>query len=927
MTLRNVIRASALALTLCLAAPSFAAESIGVVGALQGTANAAGTTGARALKVGDQVFLDEEVTTGAGSKLQLMLNDRSTITLNPNSKVKVREFAYDASADSGSMAMESVKGAFRFIGGALSKQNPVTIKTPVSSIGIRGGIADAFVGPQGQTDAVFHYGDAMTMTNANGQTIEITQPGQGLSMQTPTDVPSFTPPAVLQQHIGSFDALPNAGTSGEGAANGTQPASQEPNQGGGGEEGTTQKQGDANTQGGTSQGGTTQNGAPQGRTAPGGTTAGTGQDGSANQQQFGAFGGSAPTNNIINSPTSDALTGRVSTDAINTTQLINQATTVATNATVSGTSLVNTQGEFKGRYGIIVPQTGNTKERGSVVAIRQGDQFLISANEFSPNFGNQHVGKIPVLNSAGTTALTNPILIDPSDTTFYTGFGYATSSLNSFYYHLDPVGNTEDLNLFFGRQIPASLLGSAMSNTVANSSATNGITYFKFAPDLLTFDGSLSTPQLGYFDYEVLNIGATSFIGVRDTSFGLAADFSTKRFLSGFIDWSGATANRDVAIAFGSIGSDSAGGSLNGVIYDFSQSGNSLTGIATKQGGISSGPGTIYGDSNNQIEALMIEGTSPQGQSILTPVIRVAAGDVDPTINEDRTAGTQQLQGFAAGHMGVNVGGTPTVKNVWNTHSNGVTVTTNSGSGTASGTLALFDKTDNTKTVTTQFGTNNTQSAYLSNDLYAAQQSGVTYGGNFAGTGTNGTYGGNGFIANAEAMSNVSNYCNSCDFVHWGVWAGNVNRAPGGATAVTDSTYVVPYVVGQVTDSANIPSIPGNTFYTGAMYGSEYNSTTSTLERFEGDFTAGINLSTRQVTSFTGDIGSFSNIEMTGGPVSIAASGPANFNFNIADTGASATGVVNGALFGPVADNIGGNYSITSTGGINGTGVYLGDRP
>ncbi|MFZ4125803.1 MAG: FecR domain-containing protein [Rickettsiales bacterium] len=908
MTLRTYIRSSAMVLALLIAAPAFAAESIGVVGALQGTANAAGASGPRTLKVGDQIFLDEEVTTGAGSKLQLMLNDRSTITLNPNSKVKVREFAFDASADSGSMAMESVKGAFRFIGGALSKQNPVTIKTPVSSIGIRGGIADTHIGPQGQTDAVFHYGAAMTMTNANGQTIEITQPGQGLSMQTPTDVPSFTPPAVLQQYIGAFGAAPDAAPSGEGAAN-TPAPSQDSVQGGD-----------------TTEGAPSRENAPSRESAPA-PESGRSQERNANQQQFGTLGGANGATNAMNNPLRESIRERAGSDGINPNQLANQATTIATNANVAGANLLNTQGEFKGRYGMITPQPGtNIKERGSLVVIKQGDQFLLNATEFAPQSGSTHVGKIPVVTSAGHTALTNQIQLNPNESRFFTGFGFATSSLSSFYYNLHPVGGTDDINFFFGRQIPVTLTQAAMSNTASASSATNGITYFKFAPDLLTFNGVLSTPQLGFFDYEVLNIGAAAFTGVRDTSFGLAADFANKRFLTGFIDWSGATANRDIALAFGSVGSSGTDAALSGVIYDFSQSGSSLTSIATKTGSINSGAGTLYGNGNSQIEALMIEGTAPLGQTILTPAIRVGAGDVDSSIDENRTSGTNQMKGFAAGYIGVNTAGTPVIKNVWNTQSGGVTVTTNSAGSTTVASLALVDKTNSSKTVNAQFGTNNAQSAYLSNDLYAAQQSGVTYGGDFAGTGTNGNYGGSGFIANAEALSNVGNQCTSCEFVHWGVWAGNVNRTPTGGTALTDSTYVVPYVAGQVTDVANIPSV-GTVNYTGAMYGSEFNSSTSTLERVEGDFTAGINLSTRQVTSFSGDVGSFSNMVMTGGPANISASGPANFNFSVVDTGMSATGAVNGALFGPTADNIGGNYSITGTGGINGTGVYLGDRP
>ena len=172
---------------------AFAATDVGVVGMLEGTAtakNAAGT--AHALKAGDTVYIDEEIATGTSSKLQLMLKDKSSIMINANSNMKVREYSYNADTQDGKMAVDELKGAFRFIGGALSKKNPVMIKTPVSSIGIRGGVNDTFVQPNGATDAVFIYGKQMDMTNADGKTISTTSFGSGLAMKTPTDLPQTT---------------------------------------------------------------------------------------------------------------------------------------------------------------------------------------------------------------------------------------------------------------------------------------------------------------------------------------------------------------------------------------------------------------------------------------------------------------------------------------------------------------------------------------------------------------------------------------------------------------------------------------------------------------------------------------------------------------------------------------------------------------
>jgi hypothetical protein len=246
-------------------------------------------------------------------------------------------------------------------------------------------------------------------------------------------------------------------------------------------------------------------------------------------------------------------------------------------------------------------------------------------------------------------------------------------------------------------------------------------------------------------------------------------------------------------------------------------------------------------------------------------------------------------------------------------------VTTNDTANSVSANLALFDKNTPANTMDVSFGNPGSENAYLSKDLYAAQQSSVTYGG-----GVTGNYAAtNGFIANANAIAQVTNRCTSCEFVHWGVWAGEANRGTT-ATPTIDAAYAVPYVAGAV--NTNVAAVQAQSFgtvtYNGAMYGTEYNSGTSTLQRVEGTFGAGIDLDNRMVTSYTANVGS-----MTFGasPAAlIATGGPANFNFSVAGSGI--TGTVNGALFGPNAENVGGNYAVTQTGGVTGAGVYLGAR-
>lgn len=196
--------ATALALSSALTCSALAATKVGVIGAANPQVFATSESGSeRALKVGDDVFLNDALRTDGKGSAQLMFLDRSALTISPGSTVVIDKFVYDPAAKDGSMTLNSAKGAFRFIGGALTKKKAVNIKTPVSTIGIRGGIVDTHVEAGGQTDAVFLFGKEMTMTNAQGQTSSTTQFGTGLGLVNPNAAPVSLPQSVVATRIGN----------------------------------------------------------------------------------------------------------------------------------------------------------------------------------------------------------------------------------------------------------------------------------------------------------------------------------------------------------------------------------------------------------------------------------------------------------------------------------------------------------------------------------------------------------------------------------------------------------------------------------------------------------------------------------------------------------------------------------------------------
>jgi hypothetical protein len=102
----------------------------------------------RAAVVRERVILDDEVRTGRASQLQILLMDRSIFTVGANARVAVDRFVYDPARNSRNVGVNVSQGAFRFMSGrALRKPaGPVTVRTPVASVGIRGTIFEGVVG-------------------------------------------------------------------------------------------------------------------------------------------------------------------------------------------------------------------------------------------------------------------------------------------------------------------------------------------------------------------------------------------------------------------------------------------------------------------------------------------------------------------------------------------------------------------------------------------------------------------------------------------------------------------------------------------------------------------------------------------------------------------------------------------------------------
>jgi hypothetical protein len=144
--MNRILIAALLSLALSSAAraqvPAGGLTNIGIAAAVRGAVNALapGQAAGRVIGSGKPVYLNDRITTGPDSRLQILLLDETTFTLGPNSDMVLDEFVYDPKTSAGKVSARISSGAFRFITGKVAQKNPANMKVtlPVGTIGIRG---------------------------------------------------------------------------------------------------------------------------------------------------------------------------------------------------------------------------------------------------------------------------------------------------------------------------------------------------------------------------------------------------------------------------------------------------------------------------------------------------------------------------------------------------------------------------------------------------------------------------------------------------------------------------------------------------------------------------------------------------------------------------------------------------------------------
>jgi hypothetical protein len=120
------------------ASTAAADEPIGNVAALTGIATVIRNKDSIALKLKDDIYLNDTIATSADSSLGVTFNDATTFHLSANAKLTIDNYIYEDGGKQNAGIFDIGKGTVAFVAAAVAKTGDMKITTPTASLGIRG---------------------------------------------------------------------------------------------------------------------------------------------------------------------------------------------------------------------------------------------------------------------------------------------------------------------------------------------------------------------------------------------------------------------------------------------------------------------------------------------------------------------------------------------------------------------------------------------------------------------------------------------------------------------------------------------------------------------------------------------------------------------------------------------------------------------
>lgn len=180
-------------------------NAIGTVMEVEGTALITHDGKKSAAAVDTPVYMNDQVETGAGSKIHILFADETELTLADNAALTVDAYVFDEESGSGGRGRYSVlRGAFLFTSGLMTKaQNPdVEINTTYGAIGLRG--TTVWGGDINDEYNVFVQDGEVSVTTNRGR-IRMAA-GEGTSIRSRDAIPAL-PKKWGQEKIGMAERM------------------------------------------------------------------------------------------------------------------------------------------------------------------------------------------------------------------------------------------------------------------------------------------------------------------------------------------------------------------------------------------------------------------------------------------------------------------------------------------------------------------------------------------------------------------------------------------------------------------------------------------------------------------------------------------------------------------------------------------------
>lgn len=115
-----------------------AAEPIGNVADLTGSASVIRNNTTTALQIRDDIFAGDIVETQAKSTLGITFNDATTFKLSASARITIDRYVYDEGGKGNAALFDVAKGTLAFVAAGVAKTGDMRIATPTATLGIRG---------------------------------------------------------------------------------------------------------------------------------------------------------------------------------------------------------------------------------------------------------------------------------------------------------------------------------------------------------------------------------------------------------------------------------------------------------------------------------------------------------------------------------------------------------------------------------------------------------------------------------------------------------------------------------------------------------------------------------------------------------------------------------------------------------------------